>query len=141
MKIFILFGVLFIIIFCPAFKCRKDTETCHYQIRFSNNASKAVYSIYNLSYPDTTISDPNPVLAGSYNKVEAGEIKTLSNRDCFEDVFKHLILSDTIMVFVFDATDVESTSWDTVKQNYLILKRYDLSLQDLKNRNFTITYP
>ncbi len=47
-----------------------------------------------------------------------------------------------VMVFVFDAQVLETTPpWDTVKAKYLVLKRYDLSLQDLESMNWTITYP
>jgi len=46
-----------------------------------------------------------------------------------------------MMVYVFDAHVIETTAWDSVKANYLVLKRYDLSLDDLKRMNWTITYP
>lgn len=65
----------------------------------------------------------------------------LWGRDCIEIAFKDLISSDTLMVYVFDAETLEITPWDTVKANYMVLKRYDLSLEDLKKSDFTITYP
>jgi hypothetical protein len=64
-----------------------------------------------------------------------------SYRERLEDIFKYQIPSGKLMVFVFDATLVKSTSWETVKQNYSVLKRYDLDLQDLKINNFTVTFP
>jgi len=39
-----------------------------------------------------------------------------------------------------DANTLETTSWDTIKLNYKVLKRYDLSFQDLEKMNWTITY-
>jgi len=45
------------------------------------------------------------------------------------------------MVFVFDANIVENTPWDTIRKNYLILKRYDLSYDDIVSLNWIITYP
>lgn len=123
--------------------CRKETETCHHNLLIFNNSNAAAYVSFSLAFPDTSIIDPNPALSPEFFKVTADEKKNLmfSNRDCIEDVFKYRVQSDTISIFIYDAFLLESTSWDKVKQDYLIFKRYDLSLQDLKNRNFTITYP
>ena len=45
------------------------------------------------------------------------------------------------MYFIYDACILETTPWDTIKAKYIVLKRYDLSLQDLQQMNWTITYP
>jgi hypothetical protein len=45
------------------------------------------------------------------------------------------------MVFVFNAGLLETIPWDTIKANYLVMKRYDLSLPDLEEMDWTITYP
>ena len=59
-------------------------------------------------------------------------------QDTYEGRFEQF---EKVMVFVFDAQVLETTPWDTVKAKYLVLKRYDLSLQDLESMNWTITYP
>jgi hypothetical protein len=101
-----------------------------------------VYIIWQLNYPDTSINDPNPLLQGEYYRVNPGRNDfSLFHNDCFEDVYKYRIPSDTMMFFVFDAHLLEQTSWETVKSNYMVLNRFDYSLADLRNRNFTITYP
>lgn len=46
-----------------------------------------------------------------------------------------------IMYFIYDANTLETVPWDMVVKNYLILKRYDLSLEDLQGMDWTITYP
>jgi hypothetical protein len=43
--------------------------------------------------------------------------------------------------FIFDKQTVVEQPWDTIVENNLVLKRYDLSLQDLESMNWTITYP
>jgi len=96
-------------------------------------------------YPDTStfVGIPNPVLDPNFTKVLPNESNTqvLWSRDCIELAFKDLIPSDTIMVFVFDAKELETHAWDTVTKNYLIIKRYDLSLEDLQGMHWTIAYP
>ncbi len=96
-------------------------------------------------YPDTStfIGIPNPVLDPNFTKVlpKESNAQALWRKDCIELAFKDLIPSDTMMNTFLDAKVLEATPWETVKTNYLILKRYDLSLQDLKNANWTITYP
>jgi len=86
---------------------------------------------------------PNPVLDAGFTKVLSNENSTqvLCGRNCIESDFMFLISSDTLMEYVFDAQVIENTSRDSIKAKYLVLKRYDLSLQDLKNADWTITYP
>lgn len=47
----------------------------------------------------------------------------------------------TVFVYVFDADIVENTSWGIVARDYLVLKRYDLTLEDLQRLDWKITYP
>jgi hypothetical protein len=45
------------------------------------------------------------------------------------------------MVFVLDLQVVESNPWMDIYNNYMVLRRYDLSLADLQCLNWIITYP
>jgi len=118
--------------------CKKD-ENKHDLILFINNSNKTIFLKSSVGFPDTLIHFSNPALAGNSNKVapkSSGDPLRLS--DTYEELFRQI---DTLMVFVFDSQTLEIEPWDTVKKNYLILKRYDLSLLDLKNKNWVITYP
>ena len=121
----------------------KNRENCHGTISFKNNSSKTLYITRNYYYTDTTtLIISNPVSSDNTNKVlPFSENKTsLWYYGCFEDLLQSL-KKDTLFVYVFDAEIVETTPWDTVLANNLILKRYDLSLEDLQNMNWTIIYP
>jgi hypothetical protein len=124
--------------------CGDKEDNCHKTITFVNKTADALYVVANSDYPDTMAfrNQPNPLLDSNFTKVLSNENNTqaLWRRDCIELAFKDLIPSDTLMIYVFDSEVLENTPWETVKTNYLILKRYDLSLQDLKNTNWTITY-
>ena len=79
-------------------------------------------------------------------EVKLAETNTEATRtrggDCIESHFgTWLIPSDTFMIYVFDANILNTIPWDTIRKYDMYLKRYDLSLQDLKNSNWTITYP
>lgn len=138
-------SILMIIMLCFNQACGDKEDNCQKTIAFENTTTKSLYVTSSYEYPDTLsfIGMPNPVLDSSHTKVLAEETNTrvLWGRDCIELAFKDLIPSDTMMVYVFDAKVLEGNTWETVKENYLVLKRYDLSLQDLESMNWTITYP
>lgn len=125
--------------------CERDN--CHETIMFKNNSLKPVYITAEDSYPDTLFFQHYSGLVHNSHtqKVEPNSINTEGLRttpSCWENVINGArITSDTLMIYVFDADDIENLSWTEVTQNYLVLKRYDLSLSDLEEMNWTITYP
>ena len=58
-----------------------------------------------------------------------------------ESWFKSNFKKDTMMLFLFDENIISTTPDIQVRNKYLILKRYDLSIQNLDNINWIITYP
>lgn len=58
-------------------------------------------------------------------------------RKFFEDYLPH----DTLSVFIFHSDTLNKYSWDEVRDGYKILKRYDLSLDDFRRMDYTLTYP
>lgn len=122
-----------------------ERKNCHKRIKIHNKSSKGIYAKDCFSAPNDTICfkiDPSPALAPDFHKIEPGATNTgvLHSRDCWEYHFEYFP-SKILMVFIFDAEVLESTPWDTVCANYMVLKRYDLTLNDLKNMNWEITYP
>ncbi len=51
------------------------------------------------------------------------------------------MVKDTLSVFFFHQDTLQKYKWQEIKDKYKILKRYDLSLNDLQNLNFSIPYP
>ncbi|AZA90787.1 Uncharacterised protein [Chryseobacterium nakagawai] len=120
-----------------------NTENSHQVITFVNKTHKTLYVLSSYEYPDTDVykQSPDPKLGG-YNKVEANQAtqNVLSSKTSYENLYHSLIPSGVMMVYVFDGSTLETKGWDYVKANNLVLKRYDLTLQDLKNMNWVITY-
>jgi hypothetical protein len=120
--------------------CNRNTENCHDSISIINNSGNAIYFSESFRYPDTLTLYPNPSLDPGYFKINSNSCKNDITRDCFEDEFTRST-QGIIMFYIYDALTLETTSWDTVKAKYLILKRYDLTLKDIKDMNWSITYP
>ena len=131
---FILLFLLVSILFSST-RC-SDNKTCHYSIIILNNSNKAIYFNISFRYPDTTL-DSNPTFDSSF-KIENQSQKVDKYGRCLEGDFSY---TSKIMCFIYDAQTIETTPWDTVKAKYLVLKRYDLSLKDLENINWSVTYP
>lgn len=52
-----------------------------------------------------------------------------------------LLPSDTLSIYFFHPDTLSTYSWDQIRSDYNILKRYDLSIEDLESLNFKVTYP
>ena len=44
-------------------------------------------------------------------------------------------------IYLFDAETVDNTPWETIREEYKVLKRYDLSLEDIQFLDYEISYP
>jgi hypothetical protein len=111
-----------------------------YRLCVLNNSSNTIYAIEGITYPDTIPDNYSPLNMDMY-RAECGAKATLMIRCCWESFFQTRIDSDTLMVFIIDEEVLLNNPWDTVRKNYMILKRYDLSLQDLIDLDWTVTYP
>ena len=122
-----------------------NTENCHKIITFNNISDKTLHITSSESCPNTDSykASPDPSLDPSTNKVLPNGINknALSNPNiCTETFYKDFVPSGILMVYVFDAQTLDEQGWDYIKANDLVLKRYDLTLKDLENMNWTITY-
>jgi len=109
------------------------------KLQVNNISEKAIYVSWTRDNSDTSINHlVNPTYNSQINKVEAHSVQKDYYGAPSQAFFKYI---DTLSVFIFDAQVLESTPWDTVKAKYIVLKRYDLSLDDLNRMNWTITYP
>ncbi len=84
-------------------------------------------------FPDTTL----PLFKVGV-KVEAG--KFLVNYYYLRETYEREH-TDTLCLFILSVDTVEKYSWDKIHEEYMILRRYDLSFQDFKRLNYTIHYP
>jgi hypothetical protein len=101
-----------------------------------NNSNRPIYYAFSYSFPDTAISKINNVPYSNGNKTH--KINSFDSISTGTNVFE---LNTTTLMFIFDAELIENTSWDSIiKYNY-VLKRYQLTLDDLEKDNWVIKFP
>ena len=112
-----------------AIKCEKAYEN-YFTIK--NNSNTDIYYLPSFSYPDTLLKQSEYPPAG-YKILKHSE-EEIPATPLFD-------MNKTLIIFIFDADTIENVPWDTIVKNYYILKRYEVTEQDLENLNWTITYP
>lgn len=107
-----------------------------YSFWVENKSDKGIVFLVSSNYPDTLIPD-------TYNKIRGVAAATkapFDSHDKWEEVFDNLP-ADTLSVFIFSSDTLQQYDWQTIRNCYNILKRYDLSIYDLEAMNWIITYP
>lgn len=139
-KIILFLCVIIIVVSCES----TNTSKCHKIITVVNKTNKTIYVERSEEYPsfDSYKNYPDPLNNSFTTRVIANEssqkvFPTYGN--CYESIYAN-INSGVIMFYVFDGPTLEIQGWDYIKTNNLVLKRYDLTVQDLENMNWTITY-
>ena len=140
MKINYYLILIFVWLLCSATTCKK--VRCHDTIHFVNNSSKDVYVVGGFC-PDTLkfiswLPYPYKSSPPDAYKVKSGEKNSyaLSSRGCHEAEVK----SGRIVVFVFDAEVLANYSWGLIGKDYMVLKTYHPTIEEMTSSNWTITY-
>ena len=135
-----LFLILSLIAVCNiSSTCKKNKSNCHRYYTVKNNSNKAIYFIWNIDSAISLLNYPPGVSPAEY-KCEVNTQKSDSYPGCIEYVINHS-LAKMMYVFTFDAHIIETVPWDTVKENYMILKKYSLTRAQLDSANWIINYP
>ncbi len=135
-KIFNLLMFLFFLVSASTCKDKVPPFDRVYRFWVKNNSQKSIAFLVSYNYPDTIIPD-------AYNKIRGvspGSKTSYDSKEKWEDVFSKLP-ADTLSIFIFDGDTLSKYDWQVVRNNYKILKRYDISLDDLYNNNGIIAYP
>lgn len=137
---------VFLLVLIPFFflsmTCRKETDLCHYSVWLNNTTDKPVFVAASYDYPDTSINFQNPLL-GENNYVGAhNRVAFMHLSHCLEYDIETLTPSGKLSIFVFDAEKLRyDTSWSQIRRNYQVLKRFDYSIDELRNTNFSVDFP
>jgi len=132
---------LFIITACVLMANSCDPMDKVYSIKVENRTNYPIKvtagcSSYRMSiYPDTLL----PINKPSLIKVNSNDYNFLDHSIKWEDVISALPV-DTLSIYIFDSDTIDIVPWSTIKSKFLLLKRYDLSLKDLKEMNWIITF-
>lgn len=113
-----------------------------YEIKLINNAGHSIgYYFaaggdYGTFYPDS-LPEANNYIMYDISKVLRPGFESHLNWEKFFQTLPY----DTLSVFIFHTDTLNKYTWEEVKDGYKILRRYDLSQEDLQEMDYTITYP
>ena len=150
-KTLFILSIICVLQVLTAADCTKDTTNRHYHINFKNNSKTTIWVIHNgEEFPDTLIPswerDPR---VDSMSAILPGEnsAEAIWSWDFFECEYGYTVYGndtvgyDTLSVYVFNDDTLARYGWQTVRENYLVHQRYDLSLDDLKLLNWQLYFP
>ena len=117
--------------------CSKNPATEKvYRIWIQNNSFGIINFLVSYNFPDTIIPDQYNNIAG----IKTNDRTPYDSREDWETVFKKTKLG-IISVFFFSPDTITKYGWNDVRNNYRILKRKEITLQELKSHQWTVFYP
>jgi hypothetical protein len=135
-------GLFSLLLITVCSQCERTAMDKSYEINLVNKSGHnigdyfATGGKYGTYYPDS-LPESNDYIVYDISKVlRPGYESHLSWEKFFQELPK-----DTLSVFIFHTDTLNKYSWEEVRDGYMILKRYDLSLDDLKRMNWTVIYP
>ena len=134
MKKIFLTVLTILILSCGA---EKDTVDCHSAVAITNKSNKIIY-FYAGSLPETNY---NPTKSGDYFKIIPGATKYDPfgrDKGCYEELFSEN--NNKLYYLIFDEQVLLNNTWEDIKTNDKVLKRYSFTVQEMQASNWTITY-
>ena len=133
----------FLIIVCllslTAFTCTRESDDKHHFIHFYNSADYDIFVQQSYDYPDTSSYGGDVTTPGWNLKVESHH----SNNDAIwsRGTYESKLREDTLIIFVFNADTLSTYGWNYVKDHNIVTQRYYLSLSDLNNLKWCLSFP
>jgi len=109
-----------------------------YAYKMYNNAGYDIYVGFGLWYATYLYPDTSFKQLHNYELVKSNSFSTHRVGDPLDETIKQRMPRDTVSIYYFHADTVNKYPWEIIQQDYKILRRYDLSSQDivtLKNKN------
>lgn len=128
-------------IFVLSNSCEKVMEKW-YTIKIQNNTDKVIFvsagcDKYGLfSYPDTILTTTKPSLLS----VSPNDYNNLRSSIKWEEIVNEQP-EGKLSIYFFNSDTINSYDWAQIKDGNRVMKRIDLSVVELENMNWIITYP
>ncbi|GAB6013451.1 hypothetical protein [Viscerimonas tarda] len=140
----VLLALDFLFTACPYFSMEDDSSRRDYITMYnhSNDDISFYFSLYpsdyeGAIYPDTSlISEEAKYLLQNTIKENYRKFEILPLEWCYNN-YK----TDTLCLYIFSTDTIAKYDWETIRREYKILRRYDLSYQDFKMLGNKISYP
>ena len=107
--------------------CEIDKDKWHF-IRVRNNSSKTIRVCGAYILPDTMLPEKQlqtvKILSGKTGEIHGGSLDD-KRLKCFK--------TEKVTLFILDEQVFQTEPWDTIRKYNMVLKRYEIDSQDLKN--------
>ena len=114
--------------------CPMDIE---YSIRIHNGSNQTIYVCAWYVLPDTL----PPVNKPSLIEIKSGKVGNLHGSHFNDNSFGRLE-HERLTIFILDKTYADTYSWDYLRENYIVLKRYEGNAKEFPRDNgLNIYYP
>ena len=130
-----------ILVFTLSNSCDKLMEKWH-GIKIQNNTDKVIFvsagsERYGLfSYPDTVLTTSRPSLLS----VSPTHYNNLRSSIKWKEIIENLP-EKKLSIYFFNSDTINQYSWQEIKLGNKIMKRFDVTIEDLERLNYSITYP
>ena len=127
-------NLFMILLVLSSVSCQKLFDHA-YIIKIQNNSKDTIQFYASYNYPDTSMDVTKPLLKMVY----PSKYSSLESKKQWDNVL--VAPSDTISIFILSKDTLDKYDWAKIRNDYNILKRYDLSLEELKRQSWIVTYP
>jgi hypothetical protein len=104
--------------------------------QLENKSNQNIYCYASYILPDTNIVPNKPKLI----EIFSGKIGYIDGSDCNDPGLKRL-KAEKLTIFVLNKDMVDKNTWDYIRVNLKILKRYEVTEKDILNMGGSVTYP
>lgn len=147
-----IYKILYTFLVLQAISCGdKDPGYCDggwdTRMKIINNNTEGLYIMHSAAYPDTnSYYSLNNYSESKYSIGYVNGISEFVQREhcTWDEYFNRYVHSDTLMIFIIldeGQGGKYHINTEGLLEQHTVLKRYDLTLQNLENMNWTITYP
>ncbi len=138
-----MFFLSFIVFIC-CYSCGKlNFPEKFYRIQLDNHSDDTIWVYIALEtafeYPDTSIETTRP--ATGFRDVAPKRSTYFDSRQKWEEVFDKSLPGKRLSMYIFNADTLAHYDWETIRSGYKVLRRYDLSIEDLQKLDFKVPYP
>lgn len=138
MRALFILATAFIIMGCP------DKEDPIDSMLILNNLSNQsiVYSIEVNPPSDTTLASISyPLSPANINEITLDAMESDTISESFIKMLREDFKDRILIVFFLSKDTIDQVPWERIRAENLVLRRYDLTLEDLEALNWTIEYP
>ena len=121
--------------------CEKDRNGDPIKIIAKNNLADTVCFVTQFNYPDTNLINFTATSEARGTTVYPNSESRFWAFSGWEREIKERNSKEVLIIVVYSHDTLQKYSFDQIQSNYNILRRYDLTIEQLRALNWTVTYP